>query len=194
MFDALSTEAVEAYDRICGLNLEEVSVDGSSHKAPCGGPGTGKNPCDRAESGWKWSLAVDGMGIPVGWATDGANRHDTILFGPTLRVAAERGLLPDTETLHLDRGYDNSRIQNLCHSLGITDVNCIPKKPWGHARSTTIRTPLGWRWTAERTNSWLTNYGQLRRNTDRQPHHPQAQLALAITLIITIKLIDWRNR
>ena len=28
----------------------------------------------------------------------------------------------------------------------------------------------------------------------RQPHHRQAQLALAITLIITIKLIDWRNR
>ena len=43
MFDALSAEAVEAYDRICGLNLEEVSVDGSSHKAPCGGPGTGKD-------------------------------------------------------------------------------------------------------------------------------------------------------
>ena len=70
-----------------------------------------------------------------------------------------------------------------------------PKETLGPpARSTTIRTPLGWRWTAERTNSWLTNYGQLRRNTDRQPHHPQAQLALAITLIITIKLIDWRNR
>ena len=47
VFDALATEAVEAYDRICGLDLGETSIDGSVHKAPCGGPGTGKNPTDR---------------------------------------------------------------------------------------------------------------------------------------------------
>ena len=35
---------------------------------------------------------------------------------------------------------------------------------------------------------------QLRRNTDRYPHHRLAQLALAIVLLICIKLIDWRNR
>ena len=53
---------------------------------------------------------------------------------------------------------------------------------------------LGLRWTIERTNSWLSNYGQLRRNTDRQPHHRRAQLALAITCILTAKLIDHRDR
>jgi len=46
----------------------------------------------------------------------------------------------------------------------------------------------------ERTNSWLSNHGQMRRNTDRFTHHRLAQLALAITLIITAKLIDWRDR
>ena len=40
----------------------------------------------------------------------------------------------------------------------------------------------------------FTNYGQLRRNTDRRTKHRLAQLAFAIALIITIKLIDWRNR
>ena len=107
VFDAVVAEALAAYDRIVGLDLSDVSVDGSQHKAPCGGEGTGKNPCDRAKSGWKWSLAVDGAGIPVGWATDGANRHDSILFEPTLDSAARRGLLFDVETLHLDRGYDS---------------------------------------------------------------------------------------
>jgi hypothetical protein len=48
---------------------------------------------------------------------------------------------------------------------------------------------LGLRRTVERTNSWLSNHGQLRRNTDRL-----AQLALAIVSIITAKLIDWRDR
>ena len=50
------------------------------------------------------------------------------------------------------------------------------------------------RWTVERTNSWLLNFGQLRRNTDRRIQHRLAQLCLAIVLIITVKLINWRNR
>ena len=194
VFDLIEAEALAAYDRVVGLDLTEVSVDGSQHKAPLGGEGTGKNPCDRAKSGWKWSLAVDRAGIPVGWATNGANRHDTILFEPTLQAAQNRGLLPDIETLHLDRAYDNNRVSELCRALGITDVICARKRPPGQANHTKLSTPLGMRWTVERTNSWLSNYGQLRRNTDRHTHHRHAQLQLAITLIITSKLIDWRNR
>ena len=47
VFDALVEEAIAAYDRIIELNLAEVSLDGSQHKAPCGGDGTGPNPTDR---------------------------------------------------------------------------------------------------------------------------------------------------
>lgn len=194
VFDALAEEALAAYDRIVGLDLSEVSVDGSQHKAPCGGEGTGKNPCDRAKGGWKWSLATDANGIPIGWAADGANRHDSILFEPTLEAVARRGLLPDVDTIHLDRAYDSQRIRRLCAKAGITDIICAKKRPRGQGNHTKTTTPLGMRWTVERTNSWLTNYGQLRRNTDRNPHHRLAQLALAITFIITIKLINWRNR
>jgi hypothetical protein len=53
---------------------------------------------------------------------------------------------------------------------------------------------LGLRWIVEATNSWLANYGQLRRNTDRCNRHRQAALSLAITIMITIKLIKWRDR
>jgi len=48
-------------------------------QAPCGGPGTGPNPTDRDKRGRKWSLLCDRAGIPVRWATDGANRHDRTL-------------------------------------------------------------------------------------------------------------------
>jgi hypothetical protein len=44
------------------------------------------------------------------------------------------------------------------------------------------------RWPVERTNSWLSNFGQLRRNTDRYENHRLGQLALAIALILTIKI------
>jgi hypothetical protein len=50
------------------------------------------------------------------------------------------------------------------------------------------------RWPVERTNSWLPNFGQLRRNTDRFITHRLATLALAIALILTIKLIKWADR
>ncbi len=42
VFEALKSEALAAFDRIVGLDLSEVSLDGSLHKAPCGGEGTGQ--------------------------------------------------------------------------------------------------------------------------------------------------------
>ncbi len=193
VFDALVEEALAAYDWIIELDLSEVAVDGSQHKAPCGGQGTGPNPTDRRKIGWKWSICADRAGIPIGWATAGANRHDIILFDPTLDAVAARGLTNDIETLHLDRGYDAQRIHESCANHRIDDVICGKRRPAGTATAP-LPHPLGMRWPIERTNSLPTNYGQLRRNTDRRIIHRLAQLALAITLLITAKLIDWRNR
>jgi hypothetical protein len=61
--------------------------------------------------GWKWSVATDANGIPIGCAIDGANRNDVKLLGPTLGDVARAGLLAEIETLHLDRGYDYPRIR-----------------------------------------------------------------------------------
>lgn len=197
VFDKLVDEALRAYDKIIGLDLTETAVDGSQHKAPMGGQGTGPNPTDRGKSGWKWSLLTDRSGIPIGWTTDGANRHDTVLFTPTLDQATRRGLLGDIETLHLDRGYDSKAVWSTCSELGLEDVVCTRQrrdgKKAGVKRSPKPR-PLGMRWPVERTNSWLSNFGQLRRNTDRTIAHRLAQMALAIALLITAKLIDWRDR
>jgi hypothetical protein len=40
----------------------------------------------------------------------------------------------------------------------------------------------------------LSNYGQLRRNTDPRTRHRHAQLCVVTALLITTKLIDWRDR
>jgi len=193
VFDALVEEAIAGWDRIMGLDLAEVSIDGSVHKAPMGGEGTGPSPVDRGKSGWKWSIATDTAGIPIGWGIDGANRHDIILFQPTLDRVAASGLLSDIETLHLDRGYDCARIREACQVAGIDDLVCARKRRPGQG-SQPKQVPLGMRWPVERTNSWLSNFGQLRRNTDRFEHQRLAQFALAITLIITVKLFDHADR
>jgi len=199
VFEQLRDEALAGYDRIIGLDLSEVAIDGSQHKAPFGGEGTGPNPTDRGKSGWKWSLATDRVGIPLAWAIDGANRNDMTLLAPTFTELDSRGLLGGVETLHLDKGYDNGVTLALTRAAGITDLVCAKRRKPGAPKVAVSPTKngshtLGLRWPVERTNSWFTNYGQLRRNTDRFIHHRLAQIDLAVALILTVKLVKWANR
>lgn len=193
VFRQLELEAKDAYDRIIGLDLSETALDGSTHKAPCGGEGTGPSPVDRGKSGYKWSIITDAKGIPLGWALAGANRNDCKLLTPTLADAAMRGTLDDIETLHLDKGYDGKPSRDICKGMGIDDAVIAKKRKPGTPEAKEPLT-LGLRWPVERTNSWFSNFGQLRRNTDRKSCQRLAQFGLAFVFLITAKLIDWRNR
>jgi len=193
VFDAIAEEAIGGYDRIIGLDLSDVGVDGCLHKAPAGGEGTGPNPTDRGKLGWKWSILTDRNGIPLGWTIDGANRNDSVLLAPTLDDAAGRCLLTEIDTLWLDRGYDSGVTRQRLAERQIDDAIIATKRKRNVSGGTTS-VPMGMRWPVERTNSWLSNFGQLRRNTDRRTLHRLAQFALAIAELLTAKLIDWRNR
>ena len=191
VFDALKAEASAAFDRIIELDLTEVALDGSLHKAPYGGEGTGPNPTDRAKLGWKWSVAAEAHGIPIGWAIDGANRNDSRMLEPTLDAVAHAGLLADIGTLHLDRGYDYPAVRDRLAGYGLTDLD-IQRRGTTQPGKQPVR--LGLRWIVEAANSWLSNYGQLRRNTDRRNRHRHAALCLATTILIVGRLIDYRDR
>jgi len=193
-FGRLVEEAIVGFDKVIGLDLCDVSIDGSLHKAPMGGEGTGPNPTDRGKTGWKWSVATDINGVPIGWVADGANRNDSVLLAPTLDDVAKRGLLGDIETLWLDRGYDSELTRTRLAERGIEDAMIAKKRKPGQGAGTTKRQPMGLRWPVERTNSWLSNFGQMRRNTDRFSAHRLAQFALAVALIITVKLVKWAKR
>jgi transposase len=192
VFDQLKDEAMAAFDRVIGLDLGEVSLDGSLHKAPYGGEGTGPNPTDRAKLGWKWSVASERHGIPVGWAIDGANRSDIRLLEPTLDAVVAVGLLVDIDTLHLDRGYDYPVVRQRLAALGLDDLDIQRRGTKEPGTKQPVR--LGLRWIVEATNSWWSNYGQLRRNTDRRRRHRHAALCLATTVLIVGKLLAYRDR
>lgn len=193
VFDTLKAEAIAAFDRIIHLDLDHVSLDGSLQKAPYGGEGTGPNPCDRGKSGWKWSVASERHGIPVGWAIDGANRNDVRMLEPTLDDIAAGGLLAEIGTLHLDRGYDSGAVRDrlIARDLHQFEIQLRGTKVPGLKKQPLT---LGLRWIVEATNSWWSNYGQLRRSTDRKSCHRHAALCLATTVLIVGRLIDWRNR
>jgi hypothetical protein len=75
----------------------------------------------------------------------------------------------------------------------LDDVVIAKKRKKGEAKGKNPQ-PMGMRWPVERTNAWFAAYGQLRRNTDRKTVHRLAQLTLAVTFMLTAKLIDYRNR
>jgi len=153
VFERLEQLCLEAYDRIVGLDLENLTVDGCLVKAPCGGEAAGKSPVDRGKQGTKRSLLTDGLGVPLGCVVAPANRHDSPLLRPTLEQLARfeaflgTGLgigLPEQITVHLDAGYDSTKTRDLLQEIGCDAV--ISKKGF----------PLqaGARWVVERTNSW----------------------------------------
>ena len=102
-------------------------------------------------------------------------------------------MLADVETIWLDRGYDSDVTRERLAERHLDDAVIAKKRKRGSTEAKKNQ-PMGLRWPVERTNSWLSNFGQLRRNTDRKTIHRLAQFALAVTFLLTAKLIDWRNR
>ncbi|GGU93426.1 hypothetical protein GCM10010260_30510 [Streptomyces filipinensis] len=84
LFARLKQIALDAYDRVVGLVVDQIAVDGAITKAPGGGEAAGRSPVDRGKQGMKRSGMTDGYGIPVGRVLAGANCHDSPLLAPTL--------------------------------------------------------------------------------------------------------------
>lgn len=181
IFEQLEQICLEFYDRIVGLDLENLSVDGRIVKAPCGGEAAGRSPVDRGKQGTKRSLLVDGAGIPLGCVVAGANRHDSPLLRPTLEKLGRFGLaLPDQITVHLDAGYDSSKTRSLLTELGCEWV--ISQKG--------VPLQAGARWVVERTNSWHNRgFKKLQVYTERRVRVIEAFIALANAIIIVRRLI-----
>ena len=98
------------YDRMIGLELDDVAVDGCITKAPGGGEVVGRSPVDRGNAqgapGLKRSVLVEGAGVPLAVVAAGANRHDTPLPASTLTGLERWSAEPAARTVHLDRGDD----------------------------------------------------------------------------------------
>lgn len=182
VIEKLRQIALEAYDRMIGLQLAEVAVDGCITKAPCGGEKAGKSPVDRGKQGIKRSTAVDGRGIPIGGVSAPANRHDSPLLVPTLeRARASVGGLPDLASVHLDRGYDSSLTRERLKELGLNAEIAKKGQP----------APLqsGQRWVVERTNFWHNAHKKLAWCTERVGRVIDFWVAFSEVIIIVRRLI-----
>jgi hypothetical protein len=174
--------ALAAYDRMIGLELDELAVDGCITKAPGGGEVAGRSPVDRGKGGLKRSVVTEGRGIPLHLVAAGANRHDAPLLEPTLAGLDKLDGLPDNLTVHLDRAYDSRSARALLDALGFDGA--IARKG--------IPAPVqaGARWVVERTHSWMNGYGKLRRCTEKRRSVVDFYLFLAAALVVLRQLIQ----
>jgi transposase len=179
--DALREMALEAYDRMVGLELSELAVDCCVTKAPCAGEKAGRSPVDRGKGGVKHSVVVDGRGIPLGSVTAPANRHDSPLLVPTLDAARALGLVPEGATVHLDRGYDSKLTRLRLLERGL--VAKVSEKGRPAPLNATKR------WIIERTNSWQNAHRKLLWCTERRGGVVDFWVALSDVVIIVRRLV-----
>ncbi|SCF96833.1 Putative transposase of IS4/5 family [Streptomyces sp. Ncost-T10-10d] len=100
--------ALAAYEKMIGLRLDDLPADGCLTKASARGETCGPSPVDRRRQGTKRSTMTDAVGVPVGLATAGANRHDSKLLEPTIGATKQQlgDILPEHPTVHLDSAYN----------------------------------------------------------------------------------------
>ncbi|MEU4116140.1 IS5 family transposase [Kitasatospora sp. NPDC028055] len=184
VMETLRLLVLASYDRMIGLELGHLSADGCITKAPSGGECAGKIPADRAKLGMKRSQLTDRHGIPLVTDPAPANTRDHTLLPATLdrfaALEAALGPLPADPRLSLDAGYDYSMVRQDLDTRRIT----------GKIARLGPKTPIqaGGRWVVERTNSWMNNFGKLRRCTERRRASVEFFIALA-SVIITVRCL-----
>jgi transposase len=121
-----------------------------------GEKGTGANPTDRAKSGTKSSLLVDGKGVPLRVSVECANRHDMKLTKSTLQnvvIDKPEPTIKSKQHMCMDKGYDYPEVYELLKEYGYT-IHIRLRGEERRRSSRKIPKYRARRWVIERTNSW----------------------------------------
>ena len=181
VMERLREISLDAYDRLIGLELADLAADCCITKAPCGGEKAGRSPVDRGKRGIKRSTVVDGRGIPLGFITAPANRHDSPLLGETLDTPRPLGELPEGARVHLDRGYDSAATREKLAA------RCLLGEISQKGKSAPMQ--AGLRWVVERTSSWHNAHKKLVWCTERCGRVIDFWVAFSEVIIIVRRLV-----
>lgn len=127
---------------------------------------------------------MDGNGIPLGLAVDGANRPDMKLAEETLTSIPIERPTPTGEgqqNLCLDKGYAYAEVRELAEEFDFTahipakgeEAQQVKRKARNKAR----------RWVVERTHSWMNRFRGILIRWSKKPANYMAMLHFALALI-----------
>lgn len=107
-------------------------------------------------------MLVDGAGVPLAVAVDGANVHDQKLLEPTLDAIPVPRPEPapyKPQHLCLDKGYTGEPVDEAVRERGYTPH--VPDKSNPAATPQRRRRAKARRWKVERTHSWVNRARRL---------------------------------
>jgi putative transposase len=127
---------------------------------------------------------VEGHGVPVGLAVEGANRHDMKMVAETLEsIPVERPepSAAQPQGMCLDKGYDYAQVRTILEEFGFTahikargeEAKEIKRKARWKAR----------RWVVERTHSWMNRFRGILIRWNKKPQNYVAMLHFAFAII-----------
>jgi transposase len=144
--EQLHLAVLGAYKRLFGLELEHLTVDGCSTKAPCGGQVAGPSPVDRRKQGLKRSVATEAAGIPLAAVPAPANRRQRRAAGRHL--GRRRAARPAGAAAHRASGR-RLQLAALPGGPGRSGHGGRDRHPWS-ASPDPSRSPVG-----DRADPWL---------------------------------------
>lgn len=143
--ETLRLLVLAAYDRMIGLELDQLSADGCITEA-LRRRVRRQEPVDRAKRGLKRSQLTDGRGIPLVTDPAPASTRDHTLLPATLDrfadLEAVLGPLPEHPGLSLDAGYDYSMVH-----LDLKARGSLARSPSAARRPPSRPADGGW-WSA----------------------------------------------
>jgi hypothetical protein len=178
--EQLRLVVLTAYDRMHGLELEQLAVDGCSTKAPCGGQTAGPSPVDRRKQGLKRSILTDAGGIPLGRCRRRPTAVTTGCWRPPWTPSASSGCCPSGQWCTWTPAMTTSRVGRSWLNAGWS-----ARSPRGAARHRSRRAAGG---VIERTHAWGNEFGRLRWCTERR------RLVVEFWLAMTVGDIDVAGR
>jgi transposase len=191
VFHQLMEDCLAIYHQLVGIDMGDVAIDGSTQLAPGGGPDTNNIPGSKGRKTMKFHIGVDGNGIGLGGLIVTGSANDYPLLQPTLDEICARDWTAAIDRLQLDRGYGYKSLPTKLDRHQINEVVVTMRNMPRQGR-----VPLAGlrrRWIVERTNSWLTNFRQLKINWDRTTEHRLAALHLGLAIITLYRIADHLN-
>ena len=127
---------------------------------------------------------MEGNGIPVGLAVDGANRNDMKMVRETVEsIPVERPEPTEEEPqgMCMDKGYDYDEVRRIVAEFGFTahikargeEAEAIKREAGFKAR----------RWAVERAHSWINRFRGVLIRWNKKPENYIAMLHFAFSLI-----------